>query len=177
MKNPVAHPMATAVKMIEIQALVPSDWEHVSRIYREGIATKMATFETEVPSWEQWDRKYIDSCRLVAQIEKKIVGFAVLSKVSDRFVYRGVAEVSVYVSEGIRGQGIGEALLKKLINESESKGFWSLQAGIFSENTASIELHKKCGFRVVGIKEKIGQLDGKWYDNHLLERRSKIVGI
>ncbi|NND51623.1 MAG: N-acetyltransferase [Flavobacteriaceae bacterium] len=162
--------------MINLQALVPSDWEAVSRIYKEGIATKMATFETEVPSWEEWDKKYIDSCRLVAQLDDQVVGFAVLSKVSDRFVYRGVAEVSVYVSESFRGQGIGESLLKKLITESEANGFWSLQAGIFSENKASIELHKKCGFRNIGIKERIGQLDGKWYNNHFLERRSKTVG-
>jgi L-amino acid N-acyltransferase YncA len=102
------------------------------------------------------------------------VGFAVLSLVSKRDVYKGVAEVSVYVASSFKGQHIGEDLLKQLINESEEKSFWTLQAVIFSENIASIALHKKCGFRVVGIREKIGQLDGKWHDNYFLERRSKV---
>ncbi len=162
--------------MVAIHSLVPSDWEAVLKIYAEGIDTKLATFETEILSWELWDKKYINSCRLVAEIDDQVVGFAVLSKVSQREVYKGVAEVSVYVAEDSRGKGIGEAILKQLIKESEDNGFWTLQAGIFSENLPSIELHKKCGFRVVGIKKKIGQLEGKWHDNHYLERRSKTVG-
>jgi len=162
--------------MITIRSLIPSDWLTVSKIYAEGIATKLATFETEVPSWEEWNRKYIKTCRIVAEIQDRVVGFAVLSLVSKRKVYKGIAEVSVYVSEENRGQGIGEKLLNELIHQSEKNGFWTLQAGIFSDNLASIELHKKCGFRVIGVKEKIGRMDGIWYDNHFLERRSKTVG-
>jgi len=158
---------------IQLRALEPSDWTTVSNIYAQGIATKMATFETVVPSWDIWDKKYIDSCRIVAEYGDNVIGFAVLCPVSNRPVYKGVAEVSVYVKEDWRSKGIGHLLLSQLIKESEDNGFWSLQAGIFSENNASINLHKKCGFRIVGIKEKIGQLDGEWYDNHLLERRSK----
>jgi len=135
----------------------------------------MATFETEIPSWDVWNEKYLEPCRIVAELNHEVVGFAVLSQVSKREVYKGVAEVSVYVSEQQRGKQIGEALLKQLINESEKKGFWTLQASIFSNNIGSISLHEKCGFRVIGIREKIGMLHGKWYDNHLLERRSNII--
>jgi phosphinothricin acetyltransferase len=162
--------------MITIRPLLYKDWIAVSEIYSRGIATKMATFETDVPEWEEWDEKYIDCCRIVAEINDLVVGFGVLSPVSQREVYKGVAEVSVYVDEQFKRKGIGRSLLEELIVQSEKNGFWSLQAGIFSENVASIELHKKCGFRVVGVKEKIGRLDGKWYDNHFLERRSKIIG-
>jgi len=151
------------------------DFDIVSSIYEEGITTGMATFETEVPDWTTWNRKYMDSCRIVATITDAIVGFAVLSKVSNREVYKGVAEVSVYVKNEYQGKGIGETLLKQLITESETHGFWTLQAGIFSENIWSINLHTKCDFRVVGVREKIGKLNGKWQDNHFLERRSKII--
>jgi len=159
---------------IVVRPLLKTDWESISKIYEEGIATGIATFETEVPTWEQWNEKYIEHCRIVAELDCKVVGFAVLSQVSKREVYKGVAEVSVYVSTNHRGKNIGETLMTQLIKESESKGFWTLQAGIFSENIISINLHKKCGFRVVGIREKIGKLYGKWYDNYLLERRSNI---
>jgi len=147
----------------------------VSKIYADGIATGVATFETKLPTWEEWDNKYIKSCRLVILMDSLVVGFAVLAPTSKREVYKGVVEVSVYVAQEFRGQNLGETLLNHLINESEKHGFWTLQAGIFSENKASIELHKKCEFRVVGIREKIGQLEGKWYDNHLLERRRKPI--
>ncbi len=150
------------------------DWISVSKIYSEGINSGIATFETQVPTWEQWNQKYISSCRIVAISNSEVVGFGVLSLVSKRDVYKGVAEVSVYVASSFKGQHIGEALLKQLINESEENGFWTLQAVIFSENIASIALHKKCGFRVVGTREKIGQLQGKWHDNYFLERRSKV---
>ena len=157
---------------IAVRILTRSDWDSVSKIYKEGIATGIATFETKVPSWQQWDTKYVPVCRFVALIKRKVVGFAVLSPASKRQVYKGVAEVSVYVSNAFKGKHIGETLLKQLIDESEANGFWTLQASIFSENIASINLHLKCGFRVVGIRERIGQLNGKWYDNHFLERRS-----
>ena len=157
-----------------LKPLAKEHWASVSKIYAEGISTGIATFETEVPSWDYWNNKYISACRSVALIHEKVVGFSVLSQVSARMVYKGVAEVSVYVDEAYRGNHIGEALLNQLIKDSEAHGFWTLQAGIFSENIASIELHKKCGFRIIGIREKIGQLNGKWHDNHFLERRSKI---
>ena len=157
---------------LEIRAFNKQDWASVSKIYAEGIATGVATFETKVPSFNVWDEKFIKQCRLVAEVNSKIVGFAVLSQVSKREVYKGVAEVTVYVATNERGKGIGKRLLETLVIESEKKGFWTLQAGIFSANKASIELHKKCGFRVVGIREKIGKRDGKWHDNHFLERRS-----
>lgn len=159
---------------IVVRPLLKTDWESVSKIYREGIATGIATFETEVPAWQLWDEKYIEHCRIVAELNHEVVGFAVLSQVSKREVYKGVAEVSVYVSTNHRGKNIGKILLTQLIKESESKGFWTLQAGIFSENIASIRLHENCGFRVVGIREKIGELHGKWHDNCLLERRRKL---
>ena len=168
------NPVAPKVDIL-VRPLVKTDWEAVSRIYKEGIATGIATFETEVPSWKLWNKKYIQHCRIVAEHNRKVIGFAVLSQVSTREVYNGVAEVSVYISEQYRRHHIGETLLNKLIKESESIGFWTLQAAIFSENFASIRLHEKCGFRVVGIREKIGRLGGKWHDNHFLERRSKLV--
>jgi len=160
---------------IVVRPFAKTDWETISQIYQEGIATGIATFETEIPNWEQWDEKYLKHCRIVAEIQHKVAGFAVLSQVSKRKVYKGVAEVSVYVSEKYRGKRIGENLLKQLINLSEQYGFWTLQAAIFSENVASIHLHKKCGFRIVGVREKIGMLHGKWHDNHLLERRSSSI--
>jgi len=160
---------------IVVRPLEKEDWTSISRIYAEGIATGVATFETEVPGWDSWNNKYIDLCRIVAMQKENVVGFAVLSLVSNRFVYRGVAEVTLYVDKDFRGNGIGEILLNELIIESEAHEFWTLQSSIFSENEPSINLHKKCGFRVVGVKEKIGQLNGKWYDNHFLERRSKII--
>jgi phosphinothricin acetyltransferase len=158
-----------------IRTFKEQDWISVSKIYAEGIATGIATFETEVPSFDVWNEKFIKNCRLIAETNDEVLGFAVLSQVSKRAVYKGVAEVTVYIASNQRGNGIGKQLLKALIDESEKEGFWTLQAGIFSSNKASIELHKKCGFRVVGIREKIGQRDGKWHDNHFLERRSKII--
>ncbi|OUR93952.1 N-acetyltransferase [Flavobacteriales bacterium 34_180_T64] len=158
---------------LRIESLVKTHWTSVSKIYAQGIKTGLATFETEVPDWDTWNNKHIVSCRIVATINDVIIGFGVLSPVSIRKVYEGVAEVTVYVAAAFRGQHIGEAILKQLIIDSEAHGFWTLQAGIFSENIASIELHKKCGFRIVGYREKIGQLNGTWHNNHFLERRSK----
>jgi len=169
--------MNHAVHQMEIvvRSLINSDWNSVSKIYADGIATGIATFETEIPNWETWNKKHIESCRIVAVKSNQVVGFAVLSSVSNRTVYKGVAEVSVYVAKDYRGQYVGETLLKQLIIESETHNFWTLQAGIFSENIASIEMHKKFGFRVIGIRKQIGQLNGKWHDNHFLERRSRSI--
>jgi len=160
---------------VTIKPLIKNHWNSVSKIYAEGVATGLATFETEIPSWENWNKKQIPSCRLIASIQNEIVGYAVLSKFSERDVYKGVAEVSIYIAQNFRGQKIGETLLKQLIKESEDEGFWALQAVIFSKNIASINLHKNCGFRIIGIREKNGQLNGIWDDNHLMEKRSVIV--
>ena len=149
------------------------DWSAVRAIYLEGIATGNATFETDVPEWSEWDSAHLPFCRLVARDGGGIVGWAALSSVSRRAVYAGVAEVSVYVAGSQRGKGLGGLLLRRLIEESEIEAIWTLQAGIFPENAASIELHKKFGFREVGRREKIGQLNGVWRDVVLLERRSK----
>jgi len=158
--------------VIELRPFQKEDFNVISKIYKQGIATGIATFETEIPNWELWDSKYIKPCRIVAIVDNTVVGFAVLSKASKRNVYKGVAEVSVYVSTDLRGKGIGEKLLNQLIKESETNGFWTLQAGIFSENRPSINLHLKCGFRIVGIRKKIGKLNGVWHDNHFLEKRT-----
>ena len=163
--------------MFKVRPFHASDFADVARIYQQGLETGIATFETKVPDWESWDAKYLDCCRLVAHSPEKVIGFAVLAPVSNRQVYSGVAEVSVYVDAEHRDHGIGTALLKALIEESESHGFWTLQASIFPENERSIKLHLNFDFRLVGIREKIGNLNGKWYDNALLERRSKQIGI
>ena len=151
-------------------------WEAVRAIFAQGIAGGNATFETAVPVWQEWDSRHLSSCRLVATREGEVMGWAALSPVSVRQVYRGVAEVSVYVAEHARGQQIGSTLLQALIAESERNGIWTLQAGILSENTASIHMHEKLGFRIVGTRERIGCLHGRWRDTVLMERRSKMVG-
>lgn len=163
--------------MIRTEAINYSHWPEVSRIYEEGIATGMATFEKEIPSWEAWDANHLKSCRIIARNNEEVVGWAALSPVSSRCVYGGVAEVSVYVAANARGKGIGKILMNRLITESESEGFWTLQAGIFPENKNSIRLHEKSGFRIIGFRERIGQLDGVWKDNVLLERRSSKIGL
>lgn len=157
---------------MELAPMQPEDWEAVRRIYLEGIAAGNATFETEAPEWERWDAAHLPHCRLVARETGAVVGWAALSPVSARRVYRGVAEVSVYVAESARGRGVGRALLEALAAESEGQGIWTLQAGIFPENTASLELHRRCGFRAVGTRQRIGELGGVWRDVVLLERRS-----
>ena len=163
--------------MVEIIVMDPSHWEEVAKIYEEGIATGNSTFQTSAPAWAEWDNDHIKACRLVAIKENRVVGWAALSPVSGRCVYAGVAEVSVYVSETARGQGIGKLLLEALIAESEKNNYWTLQAGIFPENTASIKLHQQAGFRIVGTRERVGKMNGVWRDSLILERRSKIVGI
>ena len=152
-------------------------WPAVAQIYKEGIATGFATFEKKIPSYEQWNKNHFPCCRLVALSDNKILGWAALSPVSGRRVYAGVAEVSIYIAGAARGLGIGSALMEELKTSSEKEGFWTLQSGIFPENKASIKLHEKSGFRLLGRRERVGQIDGVWKDNLLFERRSKIVGI
>jgi L-amino acid N-acyltransferase YncA len=163
------------MKEISIAPMEQADWLPVREIYLEGIATGHATFETGAPSWESWNAAHLPFARLVARCGD-IVGWAALSPVSQRCVYGGVAEVSVYVSSESRGAGVGRALLGELIQESERNGIWTLQAGIFPENGASIALHLSCGFREVGRRERIGKLDGVWRDTILFERRSQTIG-
>jgi|SRR5580698_6769230 L-amino acid N-acyltransferase YncA len=155
-----------------IAPLTAGCWDAVRAIYLEGIATGNATFETSAPDWEQWNSRHLPSCRLVALAGQEVLGFAALTPVSSRPVYAGVAEVSVYVAGRTRRQGIGRALLKALIAESEAAGIWTLQAGIFPENIPSIELHKQTGFRIVGVRERIGSMAGRWRDVVLMERRA-----
>lgn len=162
---------------MEIIEMLPAHANAVLEIYRQGIATGNATFQATVPSWDEWNDAHVKTCRLLAIENKIIIGWAALTPVSGRCVYAGVGEVSVYVSTGARGNGIGKALLKSLVRESEQNNFWTLQAGIFPENKASIAIHESCGFRVIGTRERIGQSNGVWRDTLLLERRSTITGI
>lgn len=158
--------------------MIPKDWEHVAKIYKEGIATGFATFEIKVPDYQDWDKAHLIIGRLVAEENGVLLGWTALSPVSSRCVYGGVAEVSIYVSSKARGKGIGKKLMQRLIEESESKGYWTLQSGIFPENEASIRLHEKVGFRFLGKRERIGKTaQGIWKDNLLFEKRSKIIGI
>ena len=161
---------------ITIEQMTPQDWDAVRTIYLEGVATRNATFETEAPGWEKWERDHRRDCRLVARKGDRMVGWAALSPVSGRCVYAGVASLSIYVAEVARGQGVGKALLQALIAASEQQGIWTLEAGIFPENEASLALHTSCGFRMVGRRERIGQMDGVWRDVIFLERRSQVVG-
>lgn len=162
--------------MITVRTMHLTDWDAVRSIYLEGIATGNATFETDAPTWEAWDSAHLKSCRLVATEDDHVLGWAALTPVSGRCVYAGVGEVSVYVAETARGKGIGTLLLQGLINASEQEGLWTLQAGIFPENNASIRLHRSLGFREVGRRERIGKMNGIWRDTVLLERRSDRIG-
>lgn len=155
-----------------VEAMQSEDWSAVRAIYEEGIATRNATFETAAPEWAAWDANHLPVCRFVAREAGHVIGWAVLSPVSRRAVYAGVAEVSVYVAESARGRGVGRMLLQALVEASEEAGIWTLQGGIFPENEASLALHKACGFRIVGRRERIAQLDGVWRDTVLVERRS-----
>ena len=161
---------------IEIRKLSEADWPAVREIYIAGIATGQATFETEAPGWERWNQTHLPAPRLVATEEETLLGWAALSPVSNRKVYAGVAEVSVYVASETRGRGVGKLLLESLVKESETNGIWTLQASIFPENAASVAIHRGCGFREVGRRERIGQLKNNWRDTVLFERRSSVVG-
>jgi phosphinothricin acetyltransferase len=156
--------------------MTPADWRDVRVIYEQGIATGNATFERQAPEWAAWDAGHLAAPRLVAHDGDAVLGWAALSPVSKRAVYAGVAEVSVYVDDRARGRGVGRALLERLIADSEHHGLWTLQAGIFPENQASLGLHQTCGFRVVGRRERIGAMDDQWRDVLLLERRSTVTG-
>jgi phosphinothricin acetyltransferase len=162
---------------VPIDPMRSSDWEAVRVIYLEGIATGNATFETDVPEWLDWDLQHLQMCRLVARQNGGVIGWAALSAVSGRRVYAGVAKVSIYVAASARGLGIGKKLLQALVLASEQNGFWTLQAGILAENAASLAMHKACGFRTVGVRERLGQLRGVWCDVVLMERRSHVVGL
>jgi phosphinothricin acetyltransferase len=151
------------------------DWPAVAAIYDEGIATGDATFETSAPSWAEWDGAHHREHRLVAASGNAIVGWAALAPVSGHCVYAGVAEDSVYVAASARGTGVGRALLRELVAGAERAGIWTIEAGIFPENRASLRLHYTCGFRTVGPRERLGKLDGVWRDVLLLERRSRVV--
>ncbi|HTA15560.1 MAG TPA: GNAT family N-acetyltransferase [Solirubrobacteraceae bacterium] len=153
------------------------DWPAVARIYREGMATGNATFEHALPSWPQWRAARVDPCLVARGAADEVLGWAALSPISARAVYRGVGEVGVYVDQGHARRGVGKLLLGALIEESERLGFWTLQAGIFPENQGSIALHERCGFRLVGRRERVGRMiDGGWRDVMLYERRSAVVG-
>ena len=160
---------------VSIRDLRPADWPAVRAVYEEGIRGGDATFETEPPSWERWDAGHPE-LRLVAERDGAVVGFAALSPASERHCYRGVGEVSVYVAEAARGAGLGRALLDALVERSEEAGYWTLTAGVFRENEASRRLHEACGFREVGVRERIGEAGGVWRDVIWLERRSTLVG-
>jgi len=162
---------------IIVTSMLKEHWKDVSRIYKLGIETGISTFEKEVPGWSKWDASHLKDCRWIALSSGKVTGWAALSKVSDRCCYKGVAEVSIYVDPSFNHQGIGSLLLERLILSSETKGIWTLQAGIFSENIPSINLHRKFGLRLVGIREKLGKINDQWKDIILMERRSKRVGI
>jgi L-amino acid N-acyltransferase YncA len=157
-----------------IDAMRPDDWPAVRAIYLEGIAGGNATFETDAPPWEQWDAKHLPRPRVIYR-DPEVLGWAALSRVSTRACYAGVGEISVYVASSAHGRGIGSKLLCALVEQSEGNGIWTLQAVIFPENEASIRIHQRCGFRIVGRRERIAQLNGVWRDTLLLERRSAVV--
>ena len=157
-----------------VRELAPHDWTDVARIYAAGIATGNATFETDVPSWEAWDAAHLPAHRFVAIDGDRVVGWIALTAYSDRCCYGGVADLSVYVDSAARGRGIGRRLLERVIASSEQGGIWTLQAGVMAENAASLALHQNCGFRIVGVRERVGQRDGKWRDVVLIERRTTL---
>jgi L-amino acid N-acyltransferase YncA len=156
--------------------MIPADWPEVSAIYEEGIATGLATFETATPSWGEWNAARLPHSRLVAR-EQAIVGWVALSPVSRRPCYAGVAEIGIYIAAKARSRGVGLALLRALIESAEAHGIWTLQGVTIAENAASLALQAKCGFRVVGRRERIGKLNGSWRDTILTERRSAKIGV
>jgi L-amino acid N-acyltransferase YncA len=164
------------VLLITVEAMRAEHWPDVARIYADGISTRDATFETDVPAWQAWDAAHLPDHRFVALEGGRVVGWVAVSRVSDRCVYGGVVENSVYVDAGARGRGVGRRLLEALVESTERAGIWTIQTGIFPENAASVAVHERVGFRVVGRRERLGRLDGAWRDVLLLERRSPVVG-
>ena len=162
---------------MEIKNIREENFYEVAEIYKQGIQTGIATFQNDIPTWDSWDKSHLPHCRVAVVVNNEMAGWAALTPVSGRCVYAGVAEVSIYIAINFRGKGVGKFLLNNLIIQSEQAGLWTLQSGIFAENIASIMLHKKCGFRQVGVREKIGKKDTSWKDNIIMERRSKVVGI
>jgi len=160
---------------VMIRDLEPLDWPDVARIFEDGIRSGNATFELEPPAWEAWDAAH-SQIRVIAELEGRVVGWAALSSKSTRHCYRGVAESSVYVEEAAQGRGVGRALMDEVIARSEADGVWTLEAGIFPENKASLRLHLGCGFRLVGVRERLGEANGEFRDVLLLERRSEVIG-
>jgi L-amino acid N-acyltransferase YncA len=167
--------VTATITTVAIRELRPADWPAVAAIFAEGIETRNATFEVNLPSWEAWDRAHLAEHRLVAELEGEVVGWAALSPISERCVYAGVVEDSVYVAAAARGRGVGRELLTRLVESTDDAGIWTIQAGVFPENGASLALHRACGFRVVGTRERVGRLDGVWRDVLLLERRSPAI--
>lgn len=163
------------IYQVSIRSFQKKDYSACAKIYKDGMDTGIATFETKVPDWNAWNAKFLKQCRFVAEANQTILGWCALTPFSSREVYKGVAEVTIYVAKEAQQKGIGKLLLQHLIEESEKVNFWTLQAKIFAENTVSINLHKNCGFRVVGTREKLGMRGGIWYDNVLLERRSGFI--
>lgn len=161
---------------IHFEAMKKNDFTNVMAIYQEGIQTGHATFQTDIPSWQDWHRSHFEDCRIVMKKEDRIIAWAALNPVSSRNVYRGVAEVSIYVKAEFRKQGYGKRLLRYLIEASEKKGYWTLQSSIFPENKGSLKIHQDCGFKIVGNREKLGKMHDQWRDVYLLERRSQKVG-
>lgn len=157
-----------------IRFLKKEDYPSCAQIYKEGMATGLATFETQVPDWNTWNKKFLKEVRLLAAIGNEILGWCALSPFSSREVYRGVAEVTLYIDSRSQGKGIGKMLLRECIAQSEEQGIWTLQAKIFSQNKRSLALFEKCGFRIVGVREKLGMRDGIWHDNILMERRTSL---
>ena len=165
--------LAAAGIELMVRDLRPEDWTEVAAIYRDGMRGGLATFETAVPPWDRWEAEH--PLRVVAELDERIVGWAACGPVSHRWVYRGVHESSVYVARDRHRKGIGRALMERLIADSEDAGVWTLQTSIFPENDASLQLHHALGFRVVGVRRRIGKRDGLWRDTVLMERRSEVV--
>lgn len=163
---------------VTFRAMVPADWPTVAEIYREGIESGNATFETEVPDWDSWNAARHPACRIIAALDGETVGFAALSPVSGRPVYAGVQEVMIYIAASARGRGVGGQLLERLIYETETEGIWTLKAGIFPENRASIHIFERVGFRILGTHDRLGRFhDGRWRDVVMMERRSAVAGL
>jgi phosphinothricin acetyltransferase len=160
---------------VTVRDLRPNDWPEVARIYDEGIVTGNATFETQAPSWQEWDAAHLPDHRFVAEDDGRVAGWIALAPASSRQCYAGVAEISVYVAEDVRGKGVGSELLATVVESAERAGLWTLQTSVFPENTASLALLRRFGFRTVGTRERIGQLHGVWRDTVLVERRSEVV--